>query len=217
MTHATRDLQSHVLSGKGINSGSHTYFLDHTRTRRASPYEGSAQAGATSETTQTWKAIHTIYAPIYSSPANMKGWLWRPNDIRGPCGPKASRHLSYRWGKTPKKPHPKNLPRSGIKPGYPAWQARMLPPAPQRWTNEWGECGEMGAIKCVVGENGRNPEKNLFPTPFRPPRTPHGVNETRIETREVRGERLTACATEPPPHCVHTFCHSSDSITFWYI
>ena len=26
--------------------------------------------------------------------------LARPNDIRGPWGPKASRHLSYRWGKT---------------------------------------------------------------------------------------------------------------------
>ena len=64
----------------------------------------------------------------------MKGWLWRPNDIRGPCGPKASWHLSYRWGKTPKKPHPGSLSRLDIKPGPAAWQARMLPPAPQRWT-----------------------------------------------------------------------------------
>ena len=31
------------------------------------------------------------------------GWLWWPNDIRGPWGPKASWHLSYRWGNTPKK------------------------------------------------------------------------------------------------------------------
>ena len=29
-----------------------------------------------------------------------EGWLWRPNNIRGPCGPKASWHLSYRWGNT---------------------------------------------------------------------------------------------------------------------
>ena len=41
--HATRALQSHDLSGEGINSGSHTYFFDHTRTWRASPDEGTAQ------------------------------------------------------------------------------------------------------------------------------------------------------------------------------
>ena len=27
------------------------------------------------------------------------GWLWWPNDIRGPWEPKASSHLSYRWEK----------------------------------------------------------------------------------------------------------------------
>ena len=59
-------------------------------------------AGTTSETTRTWKTIHTIHAPIHSNKANMKGWLWRPNAILGPCGPKASRRLSYRWGSTPK-------------------------------------------------------------------------------------------------------------------
>ena len=58
----------------------------------------------------------------------MAKWYW------GPWGPKASRHLSYRWGKTPKKPHPGNLSRPGIEPGPAAWQACMLPPCPQRWT-----------------------------------------------------------------------------------
>ena len=38
----------------------------------------------TSETTWTWKTIHIIH----SNKANMKGWLWQPNDIRGPCGRK---------------------------------------------------------------------------------------------------------------------------------
>ena len=33
-----------------------------------------------------------------------------------PWGPKASWHLSYRWGKNPKKPHPRNLSRPGIEP-----------------------------------------------------------------------------------------------------
>ena len=30
VTHGTRALQAHDLSGEGINSGSHTYFFDHT-------------------------------------------------------------------------------------------------------------------------------------------------------------------------------------------
>ena len=59
-------------------------------------------AGATSETTRTWKTIHTFHSLIHSNKANMKGWLWRPNDIRTPCGPRASWHSSYRCGKNPK-------------------------------------------------------------------------------------------------------------------
>ena len=53
----------------------------------------------------------------------------------GTLGPKTSRHLSYRWGKTSKKPHLGNLYRPGIEPGSAAWQARMLPPL--RW---WCPC-----------------------------------------------------------------------------
>ena len=64
-------------------------------------------------------------------------WLWMIMMAKwysGILGPKASWHLSYGWGKTPKKPHPGNLSRPGIEPGPAAWQARMLPPIPQRWT-----------------------------------------------------------------------------------
>ena len=64
-------------------------------------------AGATSETAQTWKRIHTKHTPIGTNKANIAWWLRRPNDIRGPCGPKVSRHLFYRWGKTPKKTSPR--------------------------------------------------------------------------------------------------------------
>ena len=69
----------------------------------------------TSETTRTWKTVYAIHTPIHSNKANMKGWLWRPNDIRGLCGPNVTWHLSYRWGKTPKKPHPGNLYLPGIR------------------------------------------------------------------------------------------------------
>ena len=47
----------------------------------------------TYEITRTWKTKHTIRASIHSNKANMKEWLWRQNDIRGPCGPKASWHF----------------------------------------------------------------------------------------------------------------------------
>ena len=43
MTHVVRALQTHDLSGEGINFGSQIYFFDHTRTWRASPDQGSAQ------------------------------------------------------------------------------------------------------------------------------------------------------------------------------
>ena len=38
----------------------------------------------------------TSFAPV----RNDSWWLWWPNDIPAPCGPKASLYLSYRWGKT---------------------------------------------------------------------------------------------------------------------
>ena len=34
-----------------------------------------------------------VHALIHSNKANMEGLLWRPNYIRGPCGPKASWHV----------------------------------------------------------------------------------------------------------------------------
>ena len=92
-------------------------------------------AGATSETAQTRKTIHTKHTLSHHNKANMEWWLRRPNDIRGPWGPKVSWHLSYRWGKTLKKPRPGNLSRLGIEPGPAAWQGRVLPLAPQRWTS----------------------------------------------------------------------------------
>ena len=42
VSHATRALQSHDLSGEGINSGLHTYCFDH-KDMEGLPDEGSAQ------------------------------------------------------------------------------------------------------------------------------------------------------------------------------
>ena len=69
VTHASRVLQSHDLSREGISCVSHIYFLDQTRTWRASP---QLSAGATSETTRTLKTIHIINSHIHSNKANMR-------------------------------------------------------------------------------------------------------------------------------------------------
>ena len=110
VTHAARALQSHDLSGEGIKLWITSYFFDHTRTWRASPDEGSAQCrGHLRDSTNMKDDTHQAH--IHSNKANRKWWLWRPNNIRGPCGPKVSWHLSYRWGRTPEKnSHRKPVP-----------------------------------------------------------------------------------------------------------
>ena len=131
-------------------------------------------AGATSETAQTWKTIHTKHTPIHTNKANMDWWLRRPNDIRVPCGPKVSRHSSYRWGKTPKKPHPENLSRPGIEPGPAAWQARMLPLAPQRWTTA-----------CLQDKSKISILETAFHDVSSPPSTAYLEDKTKISTLET--------------------------------
>ena len=93
-------LQSHDLSGEGIEPWiTYILFCPHKDMEGLPGWVICSMPGATSETAQTWKTIHTRHTLIHSNKANMKWWLWRPNDIRGPCGPKVSWHLSYRWGK----------------------------------------------------------------------------------------------------------------------
>ena len=60
-------------------------------------------------------------------------------------------------------------------------------------------------MKFMVGENGRNPEKNL-------PRPRFVHHETHMEeprrelgTPAVGGERLTACATRPPTVIINNY------------
>ena len=69
VTHATRALQSHDLSGESINSGSHTYFIWPHNDMEGLPGWG----------------IRSIPRPPprqheQSNKANMKGWLLRPKD-----------------------------------------------------------------------------------------------------------------------------------------
>ena len=103
MTQARRALQSHDLSGEGINSRSYTFL---TTQEHGGPPRMTYQlnVGATSETTQTWKTIHTNHAPIHSNKADIKGWLWRPNDIRD---------IVLQVRKNPERTSPRKLVPSG--------------------------------------------------------------------------------------------------------
>ena len=134
MIHASRALQSYDLSGEGINSGSRTYFFDHTRTWRTSPDEGSLNTWVTSETTRTWKTIHSTHTPIHSNKVNMRGWQLGQMILGNLVGLKLP-SICFTGEEKPRKiTHLGNLSRPGIEPGPSAWQARMLPPAPERWT-----------------------------------------------------------------------------------
>ena len=103
VNHAARAWQSYDLPGEGINLRI-TYILFFTTQGHGGPPRMSDQlnAGATSETAQTWKTINTKHTLSQTNKANVEWWLRRPNDIRGPLGPKVSWHLSYRRG-TPRK------------------------------------------------------------------------------------------------------------------
>ena len=96
-------------------SGPHNTFLTTQGHGGPPQMRDQLNADATSETAQTWKMIHTRSTLSHSNKANIKWWLWRPDDIRGPCGPNVFWHLSCTWGKTPEKPHSGNLSRPDSK------------------------------------------------------------------------------------------------------
>ena len=103
-----------ACQGRELHYGSHNTFLT-TQGHWGPPRKSDKpNAGASSETAQTWKTIHTKHTLRHPNKANMEWWLRRSNDIRGPRGPKVSWNLSYRWGKTPKKPRsPRKLVPTG--------------------------------------------------------------------------------------------------------
>ena len=87
VTYAARALQGHDLSGEGIKLWVTDILFLTTQGHGESPrMSDQPNAGATSETAQTWKAIHTKHTLSHPYKANMEWWLRRPNDFRGPWG-----------------------------------------------------------------------------------------------------------------------------------
>ena len=135
MTHTARALQSHDLSGKGIKLWiTDILFWPHKDMEGLPGWVISPMPGPPPREHKHERQ----YTPSTQSVIPRRR-IWN-DDYDGQMtfgvlgGPKVSSHLSYRWGRTPKKPHPGNLSRPGIELGPAAWQARMLPLAPQRWT-----------------------------------------------------------------------------------
>ena len=121
--------------GRELNYGSHTYFFDHIRTWRPSPDECSAQCrGHLRDSTNMKDTAHQAHTQ--SSQQGEYGMMittakWYSGTFGGLNYP----DICLTGEEAPrKKPHPGNLSRPGIEPGPAAWQARMLPLAPQRWT-----------------------------------------------------------------------------------
>ena len=122
-----------TCQGREWNYGSHTYFFDHTRTWRASLDEWSAKCrGHLRNSTNMKDNTHQAHTQL--SQQGEYGMMINDGqmilgDLRGLKFPDICLTSEE---KSRKKPHLGNLSRPGIEPGPAAWQARMLPPAPQR-------------------------------------------------------------------------------------
>ena len=101
MTHATWALQSHDLSGEEINSGSYTYFFWPHKDMKGLPGWGISSMPGPPPRQHKHERRYTPFM----HPFILTRQIWKVDYdgqmiFRGPCGPKASWHLSYKWGKT---------------------------------------------------------------------------------------------------------------------
>ena len=125
MTHAARALQSHDLSGEG-NKLWITYILSWPHKDRAFPVPPPRQhKNERRYTPGTHSCISTrrIWNDDYGGQmifVDLVGLRFPDNCLTSE--------------ENPKKSYPGYLSRPEIEPGPAVWQARMLPPVPQRWT-----------------------------------------------------------------------------------
>ena len=113
VTHATRAFLATTYREKELTLNHIHTFLTNKDMEDLPGWVISSMLGPPPRLHKHERWYTSMHAPIHCKKANMKGWLWRPNDTRGHCRPKASWHLSYRWGKTPKKSSPRKLVPTG--------------------------------------------------------------------------------------------------------
>ena len=110
MIHATRDLQSQDLSTERELTLAYRHTFLTTQGHRESPrmrdrlnlWDNTNMKDVTHH-----PRINSFYQGEYERTV-MTAKLYS-----GPCGPKASWHLSYRWGKTPEKTSPRKVVPTG--------------------------------------------------------------------------------------------------------
>ena len=137
MTHAARALQSHDLSGEGIKLRiTYILFWPHKEMESLpgwviSPMPGPPPRKHKHERQYT-PSTHSVIPSRRIWNDDYDGQM-----IVGDLGGQKFPDICLTGEKNPeKKPHPENLSRPGIEPRPAAWQARMLPLAPQRCTNK---------------------------------------------------------------------------------
>ena len=121
--------------GRELNYGSHTYFFDHTKTWRASPVAGSAQCRNHLQDKTNMK--DDTHRPTH--PSILTKRIWKDDYdsqmiFRDLVGLKLPDFCFTGEEKPRKKTSPRKLVPTGNQTRARWWQARMLQPAPQRWT-----------------------------------------------------------------------------------
>ena len=95
----------------------HIHIFVTTQGLEVSPDEGSAQCRGQLQDNTNMKDDKLNSRTHFSNKVDMKGWLWRPNDIRDFVGLKLLDICLTGEEKTRKKPHSGILSRPGIEPG----------------------------------------------------------------------------------------------------
>ena len=134
VTHATRALESHDLSGEGIKLWiTYILFWPHKDMESLPGWVISPMPGPPPRQHKHERQ----YTPSTHSVIPTRRILNDDDDgqmIFVDLGGLKFPDICLTGEKNPEKTHPGKLSRPGIEPGPAAWQTRMLPLAPQRWT-----------------------------------------------------------------------------------
>ena len=126
MTYAARALQSHDLLGEGIKLWiTYILFWPHKDMEGLPGWVISPVPGPPPNSTNMKDNTHQAHTQS-SQQGEYGMMITKAKWYSGSLGvPQVSWHLSYRWGKTPKKAHPGNLSRPGIAERFQAFKMSL--------------------------------------------------------------------------------------------
>ena len=178
--------------GRELNYGSHTYFF--TTKGHGGPPQMSDQpnAGATSETAQTWNTVHTKHTLSHPNKTKIEWWLRHGQMIFGDLGGLKFHDICLTGEeKSQEKPHPGNLSQPGIEPGPATWQAHMLLPVSQRWTPTWCYYGHCWCLLLIY----RHPPLCPGTFPYQCPPAPYHSMNSLSTSLHIFSLRTTSPST----------------------